>query len=339
MSNAVLGRLIDDNSRFDLANRGTVNHLPMALYALSQLGASDARLEAYFRWWEENRSLPRRPSPRAISGDEWRDAIGQADMFDALATAFRRWADEAGPDAVICEIFPVVADGVAAAAFHGLIRLAYGIEAGHNGEIAAGLATLCARHAPLGASLGSAPEVASAEAGFTRLAVALDGGARFTGQGIIGRMQAAAADLHFVAALSRLPLSPPGVLADLAGLAIRLYWQTGDFTVLHMVTTCHAGRVVFARYPHLATKEAAEALWLAACAAYASIGAPFPEPPGPPAGELPDWPAIRAGAVACNDDHVVKMTYTCLCEEGHYGDPLYRAVAARLVAAGKSQPG
>lgn len=35
MSNPVLTRLLDDNSRFGIANRGTVNHLPMALYALS----------------------------------------------------------------------------------------------------------------------------------------------------------------------------------------------------------------------------------------------------------------------------------------------------------------
>jgi hypothetical protein len=30
------------------------------------------------------------------------------------------------------------------------------------------------------------------------------------------------------------------------------------------------------------------------------------------------------------------MTYTCRCEEAHHRDPIYRAVAARLVAAGKS---
>src|SRR5262249_10884574 len=59
MSGAVLRRLLDANERFDLANRGTVNHLPMALYALSRLGASDDRLEEYFGWWEENRALPR----------------------------------------------------------------------------------------------------------------------------------------------------------------------------------------------------------------------------------------------------------------------------------------
>jgi hypothetical protein len=337
MSNAVLSRLLDDNSRFDLANRGTVNHLPMALYALSQLGASDARLEEYFRWWEENRALPRRPSPRAITGEEWRGAVGDADMFDALATAFHHRAEDAGSDALVCDIFPAVADGIAAAAFHGLIRLAYGIEAGHRGEIASALATSCSRHAPLGVSLDAAPEVASAEAGFVRIARAL-GGTRFTGQGIIGRMQAAAADLHFVASLSRPALAPPALLEDLARVAIRLYWQTADFTVLHLVTTAHAARVVFARYPQLATKQAAETLWLAACAAYASIGAPAAQPLNPPA-ELQDWPSICARAAACNDDHVVKMTYTCRCEEAQHGDPLYRAAAARLVAAGKSQPG
>jgi hypothetical protein len=151
-------------------------------------------------------------------------------------------------------------------------------------------------------------------------------------------MQAAAADLHFIASLSRLDLPPAGVLADLARLAIRLYGQTADFTVLHLVTTCHAARVVFCKYPELLTKKAAEALWLAACAAYASIGAPMPMSPSLSAW-LPNWPDICTRAVACDDDHVIKMTYTCRCEEAHYGDVLYRAAAARLVAAGTSQPG
>src|SRR5215468_1153638 len=120
-----------------------VSTSPIALYALLQLGASDARLNEYFAQWEERRALPRCPSPRAITGNQWRGAIGEADMFDALAAAFQHTADEIGADALIRDVFPVVADGIAAAAFHGLIRLAYGIETGHNGEIAAGLATLC----------------------------------------------------------------------------------------------------------------------------------------------------------------------------------------------------
>jgi hypothetical protein len=333
MSSA-LARLLDASDRFDLANRGTVNHLPMALFALAQLGAPDSRLQEYFGWWEQNRALPRRPSPRAVAAGLWRNEIGQADMFDALAALFRARAEAESADALIGEVYPAVADGVAAAAFHGLIRLAYGVEAGHCGETAAGLATLCSRHAPLDVSLEAAPETASVEAGFVRISEAL-GGRRFTGQGIIGRMQAAAADLHFVASLSRPALPPPTLLAELAGIAIRLYWQTADFTVLHLVTTSHAARVLFGRHPQLLTRQAADALWLAACAGYASVGAPLPQPAEAPQG-LPAWPEIGAGAIVSNDDHVIKMTYTCRSEEAHYRDPIYRAVAARLVAAGKS---
>ena len=334
MRGAVLIRLLDANERFDLANRGTVNHLPMALYALSQLGASDERLEEYFRWWEENRALPRRPSPRAVTGETWRTEIAQAEMFDTLATEFRLRAKGQGFDALICEVYPAIADGAGAAAFHGLIRLAYGIEASHCGEIGAGLATLCSRYAPLRVSLDWAPETASVEAAFNRISEAL-GGRRFTGQGIIGRMQAAAADLHFVASLSRPALTPTELLAELARVAIRLYWQTADFTALHLVTMGHAARVLFGRYPQLLTGQAAEALWLAACAGYASVGAPLLGPTVTP-DKPPAWPQICAGAVDINDDHVIKMTYTCRCEEAHYRDPTYRAVAARLVAAGKS---
>jgi hypothetical protein len=87
---SVFARLLDANDRFDLANRGTVNHLPMALFALAQLGASDSRLQEYFGWWEQNRALPRRPSPRAVAAGSWRNEIGQSDMFD-------RWQPRSAP--------------------------------------------------------------------------------------------------------------------------------------------------------------------------------------------------------------------------------------------------
>jgi hypothetical protein len=93
--------------------------------------------------------------------------------------------------------------------------------------------------------------------------------------------------------------------------------------------------VLFGRHPQLLTQQAADALWLAACAGYASVGAPPPQPAEAPQG-LPEWPEIGPGAIVSNDDHVIKMTYTCRSEEAHYGDPIYRAAAARLVATGKS---
>lgn len=334
MSASVLQRLLDDNCRFDLANRGTVNHLPMALVALSRMGASDERLVEYFRWWEENRALPRRDSGRSIDRPDWRRYIGDASMFDALRECFQRWISDDSSAAVIGEVFPALETGVAAAAFHGLIRLAYGIEADHAGEIAAGLAALGSRHVELGVELEKAPPAPSVRAALARIADAL-GGSSFTGQGIVGRMLAAASDPRFRAAISIPPIRP-ALLAELADASIALYWQAADFAVLHMVTSCHAARVLFGRFPHLATERALHALWAAACAAYASIGAPALTEAPPAVPDAPPWPQVCSGAVASNDDHVIKMTYTCRCEGEHYGGALYRVAAARLVTTGRS---
>jgi hypothetical protein len=51
---------------------------------------------------------------------------------------------------------------------------------------------------------------------------------------------------------------------------------------------------------------------------------------------VPPWEKIFADAVHSNDDHVIKMTYTCHCEKIRYGNPLYHQAAARLVAVGKA---
>lgn len=59
-------------------------------------------------------------------------------------------------------------------------------------------------------------------------------------------MQSATADPRFAEALSVPPIGP-GLLGDLARIAITLYWQTSDFTVLHMMTATHAARVLFER--------------------------------------------------------------------------------------------
>jgi hypothetical protein len=90
MPQSLLDRLLDDNARFDLGGRGTVNHLPMVLIALSRMGASDERLTEYFRWWEDNRALPRRESSQKVEDGQWQQYIGDASMFAALSDYFRQ---------------------------------------------------------------------------------------------------------------------------------------------------------------------------------------------------------------------------------------------------------
>ena len=170
---STLKRLLNDNERFDFAGRGTVNHLPMALYALSRIEATDERLKDYFRWWEENRASPRRYSGCRINRRDWPQYVGQAAKFDALSATFREWIAERGSEEVIEAVFPALSDGMRLAAFHGLISLAYGVEVDHAGEIAAGLAGLCARYDDLGLPAYQPAPCQGAGAAFSRLAEAL----------------------------------------------------------------------------------------------------------------------------------------------------------------------
>src|SRR5262245_19377370 len=91
MPDATLHRLLDDNVAFDLAGRGTVNHLPMALVALARMDATPSRLEGYARWWRENRALPRVESGSRVDRVDWRWHIGERQAFDALSTCLRGW--------------------------------------------------------------------------------------------------------------------------------------------------------------------------------------------------------------------------------------------------------
>ena len=341
MIKSALERLLDDNARFDLGARGTFNHLPMALVALSRIGATDERLIEFSLVGGE----PRSASARQRS----------ADRSQRLATIHRRCSDVASLGGLLPALdrrskqrggrehgFPPVSGGVAAAAFHGLIRLAYGIEADHAGEIAGGLATLCSRYADLGVPVDRAALNISVEAALVRIAQGL-GDTVFTANSIIGKMRAAAADPQFKAAFSCPPIGP-ALLEDVARASITLYWRAINtledrnfnfLTILHMVTAGHAARVLFGRFPQLASIDAIGDLWLATCAAYAAAGAP-PLTEYPPPSEIPPWEKIFADAVVNNDDHVIKMTYTCHAECAHYGGKLHHAAAARLVAIGRS---
>ena len=76
-------------------------------------------------------------------------------------------------------------------------------------------------------------------------------------------------------------------------------------------------------------------LWIALCAAYATVGRPA-DAEANIADLAIDWNGVCEMAVASDDDHVIKMTYTCHAEGAHYRSKLHHAAAARLVAVGRS---
>lgn len=285
---------------------GLANHLPMALHALYALGADTERLRA---WDAAHRG---RLQPRA--GD------AAADAFEARHAAMAAALARDGRDAVLRREGPALMAGVAASAFHGLIRTAHAVAAGHDGELAMGLAYWSHRHLPLlvaqepsGGDLPLARWLAELQA----LRAEREVGGRL----ITGRMRAWAAEPSFAALAPRLRLERD-TLGELADAAAKLYAGSEDFTVLHMVTACHA-LLTLRRWldePTAALHSFSVAAAAALCASQArGDAAPAARP----------WSQIVPLALAADDEHVVKLTYAARGLEQAFGGETFRAAATR----------
>jgi len=282
------------------------NHLAMALVALDRLGANDDRLRKFAAFYQRRlRAKPEREAARSAKfAAELREQGREAFLRDAVSS---RTA------------------GLASEAFHGLIRTAYAVDSGDDTDLPDALTSW---------DLGY-EEVGRFEE--KRWATALDPFAalnrddRFPkdlpGRSITGRIRKIIAipafdDYRF--GITNL------ALRDLAKMAVLLFLATGDFTVLHLVTACHATRVL---QPYLAT-DAVDHLCVAMLAAYASIGRPDFDPDLQPAAGLPDWPSLAARAITSNDEHDLKVVYSCQQEEAEYGWGLHHMAASARMGSG-----
>lgn len=296
-----LAALLDAGARFDCEHgAGLSNHLPMALSALQRLGADDQRLAAFAERYAGR--LPPAPPPAAwIDGDAWTSRLGERDAWPAYRSLFRAWLAHQDADAVLAQVLPLLMPGCGAAAFHGLLRTAHAVDQRHAGELADGLAYWACRHLPLD---GTPP--------------AADHGLIFE------RMQQAAAAPGFEAAVLAVPLDE-GTLARLATQAAQLYAASGDFTVLHLVTSAHALRVLlpFVDEPLAAVDDYVVAF----VAALQASGVQ----PGAPAAPLP-WDTLVAAALQSDDEHLIKLVDACREETRQHGGDTWQRAASRAVA-------
>ena len=131
----------------------------------------------------------------------------------------------------------------------------------------------------------------------------------------------AAATPLFSAHIDGLQLAPD-TLQRLSALAAERYLQSRNFTVLHLLTSCHALRLLM---PSTETPDLMLRWYALAYAA--GLVASGTRPAGATAARPQPWGDVIARAIASDNDHVVKLVYTCREEAAHYADDRYRCVA------------
>lgn len=310
-STSTLTRLLDDELAFSASIQGIYSsHLAMSLVALHQLGASGSVLESTFE-------------ATARSGPEIRDDC------DELERRIRE-VDERGIDETVRALVPALVRGPGTALFHPLIRLAYALDVGHRGQVAAALLDWERRL--------HTPPVPVASPGRRRLA---DAAADLADHPSDTWPQTY--DLDAIARRPELRASLEGVardersLDDISTFALSAHATADAFITLHMVTGARALRTVSEHVDaDVAHELAAQAVTMMAIA-YAAAGAPalLDEPALDAMREspLPSSAEIAARAIESPDPHVIKLANVALVEELRTADRLYRYVAARVVGS------
>ncbi len=316
---AQLHHLLDAGQAWSATYRGRMsNHLPMAQQALLDLGASAERLQS-FTEAEETHLEPRdpaRPSPVDVARD-----LGRPDSDVAWRAHFAGRIAKLGPPAALLEALALLLPGAGAIAFHGLIRTGHAVLAGHDGELAAGLAHWASHFMPL----PTADEAPLSLADWLQALTSLPRPAGLAGSVIVDRMQAWGRTHGFAAVAGRLQHGPD-TLHDLALLAARTYAATGNFTVLHLLTASHAMSVLQPWWP---APELPRGFGVAAAAGLLASGAV----PSIGLDDLPcrPWPVLITAACEQDDAHVIKLTHAARRLDRRWPDPAWRRAVQRAI--------
>jgi Questin oxidase-like len=310
------------------------NHLPMILVALDRLGATSARLTAFDRSYRSLSGLvPPPPKQAALSAGTWQSALGQRARETDLRDFFTAQVARRGSAATIRAALPVLAPGIAGSALHPLMRLAYAVMAEDEAEVGAALGFWAATHLPLD-DTGTGAGFTADPAEVLRRASVLPGLADAEPESdlVWHNMRAVAAMPSFHGIADWLIVTPD-TLDRMASTSLALFAGTMSFEALHAVTGCHWLRLLEPVSPAMA--PSLRHFWVAIAALIPKMG--FPEIPSDAQLSAwrntpsPDWPQIKAAAIASDDEHDHSLTFSAFEEWRRTGDALYRYVAAKRV--------
>ncbi|MCW9015384.1 MAG: questin oxidase family protein, partial [Kangiellaceae bacterium] len=284
------------------------NHFPMALVSLDKLGADFERQLKFRADYSNKLELFIREE---LSLDfDFNDSLGRSDMFPQYLSYFDRYLKLHSLEETISKHIDKLIPGISASAFHALIRLAFAIESHNYQEVSFALAYWAAEFQYLGS-----PHQKSDRSLLEILNQHKDTfeGFKFRPGIIVDKMNQVAATLEW----ENEAVIPQDLKLELiAKFAVQFYQTDSDFTLLHGVTGTHALRIIL---PFVKNKrKALEYFWIAYWVAYQTTKTWRPSTYDEAISDI-SIEEMKRKATKSNNDHTIKLVYSCLEEFRHYG--------------------
>lgn len=282
----------------------------MAALAMRGLGASSESSLAYLRDY----------SAKLTTAED--------DYLD-LRAEYLRLLDANGSDAVLNRHLPDLVSGWVRDAFHPLIRIAFGYEWQIPAEIAAGLSYLrmCGadeRVAELAAT--AEPSATDAEALFL-IAAHLPPAAAVPAAPDRPTFTDKVRYIVLSEEFEQAAFTVDDNLRRISRSALTAFNDTHNFFALHLVTGAHAFRVLY-EFAGPARDAIFNLGLIAACAAAEATQRPQTGSlDGPDVADTTDWSTLLQLDGGPEDEHRIKLAYSCSRQAEFFNDPFYLQVA------------
>jgi hypothetical protein len=304
------------------------NHAPMVLIALYRLGAGDGELERYYQGLHITPPNSDGGSREAtlIDAASWQSRLGDTHVTSSYCRFFESEIHRMGREQALRTYLSHLTTGVAAHAFHPLLRLGYGIDVNDDQEIAFGLGYWAATYLPVPDMPADKPSIGPVDLLNILANTSSLRGITPTGN-IADRISQFYSHEDFRRSLRPIRFDPEHPLGEISAAIADAFVENHHFSMLHGVTGCHALRMVLPYCEH--RQHVINAYWYAVCATYLSVV----NVSATKHGSLPhtdaEWSGIQAEAIQTGIEHTIKLAYTCLRESEEYGRDIYRRLALR----------
>ena len=300
---------------------GLSDHGPMVLLAMRGLDLPDDTIREFAAFYVAKLEPAKAPTTH-LDAESYPTFVGKREQYPALLEYFLGEVRREGRDQTVNRYLPALLSAWASAAFHPLIRLAYGLEFAVDGEVAAGLA--------YAASLGPHAELERRAAQcMTRNPVEPMSAVLHLQLPPDVETHKGSFHARYSAVLKHPVLNeiqpPAGGLPAIAATCREVFAASHDFFALHLVTGSHALRVCL---EHLC-EPPAETDALAICgvvAAYLAVGAPEFSATSALDRDAPSFEPAEF-LTRTRDEHDIKLAYSCAAQARAYDDPDYLAAA------------
>ncbi|PYE32231.1 MULTISPECIES: questin oxidase family protein [unclassified Rhizobium] len=327
---ALMAEMPHWGSEFD---RTFANHAPMVLVALARIGGKPHQLRRFFSYYRDTKKLlPFAQARSHLTVGTWTSRLGERQREPELRLFFLGEVSRLGIDGALRRYLPRLAPGIAASAFHALMRTAYGVLEQDPDAVAIALGYWAATYLPLPAATGERPRTDDpAEVLALTAEIAPLHGLPLHDL-LWQNMRDAAAVPAFRPVVDWLEIGPD-TMRRMAATALALFAGTQHFAALHALTGLHWIRLVSPHCDAATTDTMLRVFWQGIAALMGELG--FPVLPEASALDrwrhlpAPGWADIHAAAAESYDEHDISLAFSAFEEMAAYGDPLYRVVAAR----------